>query len=71
MTGGVTYYNGNGGIGVDSTEIYRDDTWTIVGKLPGGMGWWGLSATSFDNKVLLFGNDKNDKITLNNRALCF
>ena len=55
MTGGVTIYNGNPGIRIDSTEIYSDDTWTFKGKLPETM--WGMSAASLDNKVFVFGND--------------
>ena len=57
MTGGITIYNGNPGIRVDSTEVYSDDTWTILetGKLPETM--WGMSAASLDNKVFVFGND--------------
>ena len=57
MSGGITIYNGNPGIRIDSTEIYSDDTWSILenGKLPETM--WGMGSTSFDNKVLVFGND--------------
>ena len=69
MSGGITIYNGNPGIRIDSTEIYSDNAWTFVGKLPETM--WGMSATSLNNKVLLFGNNKIDKITLNIRTLCF
>ena len=55
MTGGVTYYNGNGGIRIKTTEIYKDNAWTFTGELPETM--WGMGSISFDNKVLLFGND--------------
>ena len=53
MSGGITVYNGNPGIGVDSTEVYRDNAWSFVGELPTAI--WGMSATTLDNKVLLFG----------------
>ena len=52
MTGGATLV---GGIRIDSTEVYSDNTWTFKGKLPETM--WGMSATSLDNKVFVFGND--------------
>ena len=56
MSGGVTIFNGNPGIRIDSTEVYSDNAWSFVGKLPATM--WGMSATSLNNKVLLFGNNK-------------
>ena len=56
MTGGVTIFNGNPGIRIDSTEVYSDNAWRFVGKLPATI--WGMSSTSFNNKVLLFGNNE-------------
>ena len=55
VIGGVTVYNGNPGIRIASTEIYdsTDNTWRVVGRLPATI--WGMSATTLDNRVLLFG----------------
>ena len=53
VTGGATLYNGNGGIRIASTEIYSDNAWRTVGNLPSTM--WGMSAATFDNRVLVFG----------------
>ena len=56
MSGGVTIFNGNPGIRIDSTEVYSDNAWRFVGKLPATI--WGMSSTSLNNKVLLFGNNE-------------
>ena len=53
VTGGATLYNGNGGIRISSTEIYSDNTWRFAGNLPNTM--WGMSAVTFNNRVLVFG----------------
>ena len=53
MTGGATLINGNGGIRISSTEIYSDNTWRFAGNLPNTM--WGMSAVTFNNRVLVFG----------------
>ena len=55
VTGGITIYKRNPGIQIRSTEVYnhKDRAWSFVGELP----WilWAVSATTLDNKVLLFG----------------
>ena len=53
VTGGITIHNGNPGIRVGSTEIYSNNAWRFAGNLPATM--WGMSAVSFDNKILVFG----------------
>ena len=53
VTGGATLINGNGGIRISSTEIYSDNTWRFAGNLPNTM--WGMSAVTFNNRVLVFG----------------
>ena len=53
VTGGVTIYKGNGGIRISSSEVYSDNVWRFVGKLKETM--YGMSATTLNNKVLLFG----------------
>ena len=55
VSGGITIYNGNPGIRIDSTEVYSDNAWTVVGPLEKTI--WGMGSTSFDNKVLAFGNN--------------
>ena len=42
---------------MDSTEVYsfRDDAWTVAGKLPVRMSE--MRAATINNRVLLFGNN--------------
>ena len=52
VTGGI----GIGGFGdsfLDSTEIFKENVWTEVGKLPVGIGV--IKGATIDNRVLIFG----------------
>ena len=54
VTGGIHY-----GSVTDNTEIYDDDAWRTASALPFSQRVVSASAITLNNRVLLFGNDKN------------
>ena len=75
VTGGLRYLDGVGvGAGVrkylDSTEIYDDNDWkTVTGKLPSPM--YHLRATTFENRVYIFGISVIDIVDRYYNVGCF
>ena len=43
----------------DNTEIYQDNVWRTASALPFSRNLYSASAITFNNRVLLFGNDEN------------
>ena len=43
----------------DNTEIYQNNAWKTASELPFSRLVWGVSAVTFNNRALVFGNDKN------------